>query len=618
MAESAAPVPEPKARVGIVMPTFRQAAFLPRALDGLFAQTFSDWELVVVDDGSPDATYDAVAPFLDDPRLRYHRLDRNRGLGHALNVGLDLLRADLIAYLPSDDVYHADHLASLVARLEAAPDAVLAFSGVRHSYNRFASGRIAGEPLQLVQVLHRRTPDRWLERDELTTDDLDRMLWHALRRRGGGVGTDRVSCEWVDHPGQRHKLIREGETGGLNAYRSYHAVGQPLRFHSSVGNRIDEVAHYRRFRDRPAPPPAADGLKILLVGELAYNPERLLALAERGHRLFGLWTPTPAGFNTVGPLPFGGIEDLPRLGWRDAVRRLKPDVIYALLNWQTVPWAHHVLAENPGVPFVWHFKEGPFICLQKGTWPLLAELHTRADGRIYASPELGDWFAAALPDAAERPTLALDGDLPKREWFDAPFSRRLSETDGEVHTVVPGRPIGLYPETVGALAAQGIHLHFYGDATQHLWRAWIEQTRRLAPRHLHLHPQVDQDGWVAEFSKYDAGWLHAFASENGGELRRANWDDLNYPARLATLAAAGLPMIQRDNTGAVVATQTLARELDIGVFFAEIADLGARLRDVPRMTTLGDNVRHHRARFTFDHHADRLVAFFRAVIDAGP
>ena len=229
--------------------------------------------------------------------------------------------------------------------------------------------------------MHRRTPERWLERRELVTDDLDRMFWDALRRRGPAVGTGLVTCEWVDHPEQRHRIIQE-PLGGLNRYRAHYHVEGPLRFHSTVGNKIDEVEYYRQFRERPDTPRAADGLKILLVGELAYNPERVLALEERGHQLYGLWTPEPYGFNTVGPLPFGHVNDLPFAGWQEAVRRLKPDVIYAQLNWQTVAFAHHVLTENPGVPFVWHFKEGPFICLQQGLWPQLVELYARADGSI--------------------------------------------------------------------------------------------------------------------------------------------------------------------------------------------------------------------------------------------
>ena len=114
-------------------------------------------------------------------------------------------------------------------------------------------------------------------------------------------------------------------------------------------------------------------------------------------------------------------------------------------------------------------------------------------------------------------------------------------------------------------------------------REWVEACRRLAPDHLHLHPQVDQADWVREFSQYDAGWLHDFRSANGGDLHAATWDDLNVPARMGTLAAAGVPVLQRDNSGAVVATQTLARERDLGVFWSEPADLLAALHDRERM-----------------------------------
>jgi hypothetical protein len=601
--------------VSVIMPTYGHAAFILRAIDSLRAQTLETWELLIIDDGSPDRTGALVAPLAEaDPRIRYRRLEHNAGLGAALNAGLELARAPLIAYLPSDDVYYPDHLRSLADALAARPEAALAFSGARHHYNRWAEGQIPGEPLQLAQVLHRRTAERWLERAELVTDDLERMLWGRLRALGPAVGTGQPTCEWVNHPGQLHKLIRE-PLGGINPYRARFQVGQPLRFHSSIGNLIDEPERYRRFRERPAPAPAPDGLKILLVGELAYNAERVLALEERGHRLYGLWTPEPYWFNAVGPLPFGQIEDLPLQSWREAARRIRPDVIYALLNWQTVRFAHQILDENPGIPFVWHFKEGPFICLEKGLWRELLELYCRADGQIYSSPEMRDWFETVAPGISQSaPALVLDGDLPKRDWFDAPRSPRLSERDGQIHTVVPGRPIGLHPHTVGELAGQGIHLHFYGDFTQGVWRDWIAKVEELARGYLHLHPNVDQDRWVSEFSKYDAGWLHLFESRNEGDLRRADWDDLNYPARIATLAVAGLPLLQRDNSGAVVAAQTLARQLEIGVFFRSMEHLRAQLADAPRMERIRANVWRQRELFTFDEHADRLVEFFRAVI----
>ncbi|MES2899965.1 MAG: glycosyltransferase family 2 protein [Pseudomonadota bacterium] len=608
-------------QVSVLIPTFEQSRFIARALDSLLAQSLCDWEAIIVDDGSRDDTPGAVRPYLEDRRIRYMRLAHNSGLGNAINVAMAHAAAPLLAYLPSDDVYYRDHLQQLADALQGQSDAMLAYAGVRHHYNRYAVGQVEGAPLQLVQCMHRNTGTRWVTREELESDDLERLFWQRLRGEGAFVGTSAVSCEWVDHPAQRHKIMQE-PLGGINPFRLFYRVSEPLIFHTTTGNAIDERGQYHAMRERAPTPRAAQGLKILLVGELAYNAERVLALEEDGHQLYGLWMRDPYWYNTVGPLPFGHVEDLAYKRWREEIARVRPDVIYALLNWQAVPFAHEVMMATPGVPFVWHFKEGPFICLEKGTWPQLIDLFQHADGRIFSSPEMRDWFDSVIPGLSQsRLCHVLDGDLPKRDWFDVPRTARLSEADGEVHTVVPGRPIGLHPHTVAELAAQGVHLHFYGDFTHGQWRAWIDKSRALAPRHLHLHANVDQSRWVAEFSRYDAGWLHAFASDNAGELRRANWDDLNYPARMATLALAGLPMIQRANAGALVATQTLARTLGCGVFYDSIPELAASLRDADAMQAARAAAWDQRALFTFDAHVPKLVRFFRRVIEhagAGP
>ncbi|MDQ3871563.1 MAG: glycosyltransferase family 2 protein, partial [Chloroflexota bacterium] len=319
-------------------------------------------------------------------------------------------------------------------------------------------------------------------------------------------------------------------------------------------------------------------------------------------------------FNAVGPQPFGHVIDLERGSWREQVRRIQPDVVYALLNWQALPFVHRVFTENPGIPFVWHFKEGPFICYEKGLWPELVQLTTRSDGQIYCSEEMRDWFETAMPGSTRHEdVLVLDGDLPKRDWFDVAPSPHAA--DDEIHTVVPGRPIGLHPPHVAALAAQKIHLHFYGEYTHELWREWIGRTDRVARGYLHLHPSVDQDRWVHEFSRYDAGWLHIFRSDNGGDLRRANWDDLNVPARISVLAAAGLPMLQLDNGTSRVAAQSIVRRLNMGLFFTELDELGPLLRDGARMKAIRESAWRQREEFTFDRHAERLVAFFRQVIE---
>jgi hypothetical protein len=274
---------------------------------------------------------------------------------------------------------------------------------------------------------------------------------------------------------------------------------------------------------------------------------------------------------------------------------------------------HEVCVANPGIPFVWHFKEGPTIAMEKGIWHLLVEIYRRADGRIYTTPEMREWTHTAIPGLDPEQELVLDGDLPKREWFEGDESPLLSAIDGEPHTVVPGRPIGLHPHDIATLARDGVHVHFYGEFTHGQWREWIERSRALAPRHLHLHANVDQRSWRRELSRYDAGWLHLFTSRNGGDIARAVWDDLNYPARIGTFAVAGVPLLQRDNAGERVAMDRLARELGIGLFVRDTSEAGAVLRDSARVRAARDAMGTKRSCFTFDANADALIAFLRRV-----
>jgi hypothetical protein len=226
------------------------------------------------------------------------------------------------------------------------------------------------------------------------------------------------------------------------------------------------------------------------------------------------------------------------------------------------------------------------------------------------------WLEEFITKQPHSLDIVMDGDLPKKDWFEESQSPLLSEgSPGEFHTVVPGRPIGLHPHTVVELAAQKIHLHFYGDFTHGQWKQWIEKTNLMAPGYLHIHANVDQENWVREFSQYDAGWLHFFKSENQGEINRANWDDLNIPARMATLAIAGVPMLQRNNDGHVVATQSAVKKLGIGLLFNDMQELGNCMRDRESMKRLRQNTWKQRHLFMFDYHVKGLEMFFRQVIE---
>jgi len=103
--------------VTVIIPTYNRSRFLGEAVASVLSQTFEDFELIVVDDGSTDETPELVRAICD-PRLRY--LPRpHRGISASLNAGLDAARGKYIARLDSDDLWLPDLLSTLVGVLEA-------------------------------------------------------------------------------------------------------------------------------------------------------------------------------------------------------------------------------------------------------------------------------------------------------------------------------------------------------------------------------------------------------------------------------------------------------------------------------------------------------------------
>lgn len=115
--------PERRPAVSIILPTYNRAQFLPQAFESISGQTFRDWELIVVDDGSTDKTRELTAAFgRESPRpVRYVHQD-NKGAYAARNKGLDLAQGRYIGFFDSDDLWLAHHLDDCVAGMEAHPD----------------------------------------------------------------------------------------------------------------------------------------------------------------------------------------------------------------------------------------------------------------------------------------------------------------------------------------------------------------------------------------------------------------------------------------------------------------------------------------------------------------
>lgn len=107
--------------VSVMMPCYNSESTLPMAVASLFAQTYPNWEAVIVDDGSTDGTWELLCGFSDD-RLRLHRFEGNRGRGAARQQCLEMARGELLAFLDADDWLFPDKLAKQVSLMESHPE----------------------------------------------------------------------------------------------------------------------------------------------------------------------------------------------------------------------------------------------------------------------------------------------------------------------------------------------------------------------------------------------------------------------------------------------------------------------------------------------------------------
>ena len=93
------------------MPVRNGRFFLQRSLGSLVCQSFSDWELIAIDDASSDGSYALLRDWSEkDPRIRPFRLPENQGASAARNYAIQQARSGMIAYLDCDDEYYPDYL----------------------------------------------------------------------------------------------------------------------------------------------------------------------------------------------------------------------------------------------------------------------------------------------------------------------------------------------------------------------------------------------------------------------------------------------------------------------------------------------------------------------------
>ncbi|HEX2853334.1 MAG TPA: glycosyltransferase family A protein [Opitutaceae bacterium] len=222
--------------VSVVIPTYRHAAYVEETLRSVFAQTFSDFEVIVINDGSPDNTAAVLRPWVESGRIRYHE-QPNAGQSATRNRAIELARGEFIALLDDDDLWPPDKLAWQVESLRRNPRAVLCYGyaqtfGMEQNYRLPAAAGpqgavgeefLRGNPISSPgQVLLRAQTVRELRGFDPAirgTEDWD--LWIRLGRTGEFVYEDRCSL-----------LYRlQSQNASQNAPKMFHAGLQVLHKH---------------------------------------------------------------------------------------------------------------------------------------------------------------------------------------------------------------------------------------------------------------------------------------------------------------------------------------------------------------------------------------------------
>ena len=114
-------------RVSVVVPVYNRAHLIVETIQSVINQTYTPWELIIVDDGSTDETKSCVKEF-NDPRIRYFRIDHTGSIGHVRNVGMSHAIGDYIAFLDSDDLWVTTKLEYQISLFKRFPHAFFAFS----------------------------------------------------------------------------------------------------------------------------------------------------------------------------------------------------------------------------------------------------------------------------------------------------------------------------------------------------------------------------------------------------------------------------------------------------------------------------------------------------------
>ncbi|HOJ18818.1 MAG: glycosyltransferase [Ignavibacteriales bacterium] len=136
--------------VSVILPTYNRSTLIMRGVESVLNQTISDFELIIVDDGSSDNTFELLNNLiLSDERVKYIK-HKNKKLPLSLNTGLKLATGDYITFLGSDDEYLSKHMEIRLEYMKANPEVDLIYGGVKIIGNEYVKD--VNNPKELIHL----------------------------------------------------------------------------------------------------------------------------------------------------------------------------------------------------------------------------------------------------------------------------------------------------------------------------------------------------------------------------------------------------------------------------------------------------------------------------------
>lgn len=162
--------------VSVVLPTYNRAALLPAAVDSILNQTYQNFELIIIENGSTDNTMDLLNAYRKkDKRIKIINNKTNRGISYARNAGNKIARGKYIAIMDSDDISLPDRLEKQIAFMEKNPDIAAASSWKKELDSGIVWTRTTDEQ-EMIFAMHFNNimghPETIMRRDFLTQHNI--------------------------------------------------------------------------------------------------------------------------------------------------------------------------------------------------------------------------------------------------------------------------------------------------------------------------------------------------------------------------------------------------------------------------------------------------------------